>query len=253
MPNIGPTPSAPLAVTVRDVIQDAFIEARWLAPGEQIGADEAAFGLRKLNDLLDEWTARKLYVYNQSFAVYTLVAGQQIHTIGPTGDFVVPSRPVSIVSAAFIFSGTTQVDLPMTIRDDDWYAAQSVKQLQSAVSTDLYYSPDMPNGSLYFWPICNAAKQVRLGLYGLLTGFGATTDPFLLPPGYRKAIKLTLAQELDGPRSSDPALAKAQNLAIKAVFGNNAEPAKIRTVDAGMTPGKGGMRADFNWRTGGPA
>jgi hypothetical protein len=240
-------------VTVRDVIQDAFIEARWLAPGEQIGADEAAFGLRKLNDLLDEWTARKLYVYNQSFTLVTLVAGQQIHTIGPTGDFVVASRPTMITSAAFILSGTTQVDLPMTIRDDDWYAAQSVKLLQSAVSTDVYYSPDMPNGSLYFWPICNAARQVRLGLYGVLSSFGATTDPFLLPPGYRKAIKLTLAQELDGPRSSDPALAKAQTLAIKAIFGNNAEPAKIRTMDAGMTPGKGGMRADFNWKTGGPA
>jgi hypothetical protein len=136
MPNVPAGPAVPPAYTWRDVISDAMVEARWLAVGEQMDADSAAFGLRKLNDLLDEWAARELFAYNVNFTQHTLIANHSPHTIGPVGaDFIVNQRPVRLEGATVIFPGSQQVDMPLGIRDDDWWA-QSVGQV-----SDLKY-PD---------------------------------------------------------------------------------------------------------------
>jgi len=261
--------------TALDLITDAFIEIGATAPGEQPSADEAQWGLRKLNDLLDTVQALAAWVYGYDWTQYTLVPGLQPHTIGPadgggvgqpvptfsTGDL---PRPVRIDGAAQLQNpGTpTQVRLEINCKHDkDWWQNVQTNLIETNVVTDLYYDPTSPLGSLYFWPVPNTAAIVELQLWQAVQQFEAITDPIggpggagIWPPGYRNAIKLTLAEMLlpGSQRDANTTLAKAALFARSAVLGNNAKSPRMRTTDTGVPKaGRVGTRGDFNWYTGG--
>src|SRR5271165_912858 len=167
------------------LINNSLYELNTLAQGETADAATGQFCLQRLNDMLDMWAAAKRYCYSVNFQLYTLVPSLSPHTIGPTGTFVVPSRPVKIISAAIVLNSTgTLVDIPIEVQDDQWWSYQRVKNLQSSIPTDLYYEPDFPNGSLYYWPIPNYAYQTRLEMWTILSQIPLLTTPLVLPPGY---------------------------------------------------------------------
>jgi hypothetical protein len=267
---IAPPANAPVPLTykVYDIVRDAWIEIGAWAPGDQAteNPDEAQWGFRKFNDLVDTWQALGAYVYGYAFNVYNLVAGLSPHTIGPSGLATFSTngqpRPVRLESAALLLntsSSTGLVDLPMNIRDRTWWAQQQVKAIQTNVPTDVYYDPTFPDGSLYFWPVPNSQQQVRLQLWQTVSQFISIQDPIggpggpkTLPPGYRNALKLTLAEDLcsGSNREVSPTLAMKAMKARAAIFGNNSKSPRMRTQDSGM-PKSGKAKGDFNWMTGG--
>lgn len=250
--------------TALDVIQGALIEIGALAPGEIVDGDVGQWALSKLNDLIDSWQAMSVYVYSYQYNTYTLTAGLSPHTIGPTGTFVLSPRPVRLESAAQLLnSGPSLVDLPINIRDHDWWAQNQVKNIQTNVVTDVYYDPTSENGSLFFWPVPNGANQVRLQFWNTVNQFTAITDPIggpagpaTLPQGYRNALKLTLAELLcpGAQKEATKELVGAALLARKAIMGNNDKSPRIQSCDFGMPKANvGGARGDFNWMSGGRA
>jgi hypothetical protein len=253
-------PNAPPPHTVLEIILDAMIEVGIASPGDPPDGDVVQWAFRKYNYLLNYWAAKKNFVYSTSFQVFNLVAGLSPHTIGPNNaTFNVPQRPVKIESWALILnSGQSAVDLPhKPLRDNAWWAMQRTKAIQTNVPTDLYYSPDQPNGSLFFWPVPNAVMPVRLELWALVSEALSINDPIdgaggvgTLPPAYRTAIMLTLAETLQpgGRKEADSTLAAMALAARASVFGNNTASPRISTQDSGM-PGK--RRGGFNWLTGG--
>jgi len=260
-------PPAPLTYRGYDICKDALIEIGALAPGEDPGSDEVQWVFRKFNDLVDLWQARQAYVYSYAFNIYTLVANLSPHTIGPSGlatfSTAPQPRPVRIESAALLLQNSSEtglVDLAINIRDREWWAAQQVKQIQTNVPTDLYYDPTFPDGSLYFWPVCNIQRQVRLQIWQTVSQFTQIQDPIggpggpeTLPPAYRVALKLTLAEMLlsGSNRAPSASLAKDALSARAAVFGNNAKSPRMCTQDLGMPQAKpSGQRQDFNWAYG---
>lgn len=263
------------AYTINDLITDAFIEIGACPPGEQPSNDEAQWGLRKANDLIDTYQAMKKMVWGYVWNQYTLVPQLSPHTIGP--DPISPAttpvptfstgeqpRPVKIEGAAQLQNPgePTQVRFEINCRrDHDWYQAQQTPLIQTNVITDLYYDPTSPLGSLYFWPVPNTAAIVELQLWQTLQQFdtindliGGPSGPGIWPPGYRNAFKLTLAEMLlpGSARLANPTLVGAAQQARLAVFGNNAKAPRISTQDFGMPKsGRTGVRRDFNWVTGG--
>lgn len=248
---------------ILDVITDALIEIGLLSPGEQTNLDPdlGQWALRKANYLLDNWASQRKYVYASTFQAFNLTAGLSPHTIGPNNaTFAWNQRPVKIESWALVLNtGPTAVDLPhRPTRDKDWWAMQRVKTLQSNIPTDMYYEPDSPNGSCYFWPVPNAAYPVRMELWTLVSQYLTINDPIdgpggagILPPAYRSALMLTLAETLQtgGAKSPNPMLSQMAQAARTAVFGNNSQSPRSATSDAGMSPTR--LGADlFNWETG---
>lgn len=263
MPIIPPGGETPLTYTAFDIITDALIEAGILSLGEQanLDPDTGQWAFRKLNYLIDIWSAKAGYVYAQNFELFTLVAGLSPHTIGPdpSATFSVLRRPVKINSASLVLNSGTPVDLPIGIRDRKWWSYQQTKSIQSDIPTDLYYDPTNVNGSIYFWPVPNVQNQVRLELWIPLMDYIQINDPLAgpgeggtLPQGYRAALMYTLAESLlpAGDIAAHPVLVKAGQEARAAVFGNNSQSPTMTTRDFGM-PKSGRPRPDWNWRTGG--
>lgn len=261
---------APLFYTAQDICTDAAIECNMLAPGETLDGETGQWIFRKLNYLVDIWQALEFYVYGYQFQVYTLVSGLSPHTIGPAAATPAPTfstgtdpRPVRLESAALLLNNSgTPVDLPMNVRDHDWWAQQQTKAIQTNIPTDVYYDPGAILGSLNFWPVPNAANQVRLQFWSIISQFEDITDPIggpggpgTLPQAYRAALMLTLAESLlpGGAKEAHPVLVASALQARAAVFGNNAKSPRITTQDYGMprAGARSGARGDFNWLTGG--
>lgn len=240
-----------MSVLVTDLISNTMKEIGALAPGETPTADEQADVLGKLNRMLDRWNTQRLYTYNVNFVNYTLTANLQPHTIGPTGTFTVSVRPVEIDAAAIILNNVTpNVTMPLTIRDDVWWANQRVKPLATSVPTDLYYSPDFPNGSLFIWPIPQTAWDLELETRTLLSSV-VISDTITLPQGYEDAITLSLAEDICSmfEKTPNPMLVSGAMRARAAIKATNSYSPRISTSDAGMPKG-GGVRSDWNYLTG---
>lgn len=239
-----------MADTVLDLIQDALEEIGVYAPSEVPTAADATKALRALNRMMDQWSARKLFAYNVAFSAFTLTPALQPHTIGPAAGatFSLSVRPVRIENAALILNNVTPaVDVPLAIRDDDWWANQRVKSLTTNVPTDLYYSPDSPNGSLYLWPVPSFAYGLRLETWVTVGQFAALTDSLVLPPGYHEAIMLSLAEKLARPfgKSVDASLTQDARQARVTIQKNNDKSPRISAI-----PYTQKIKASFNYYSG---
>jgi hypothetical protein len=199
-----------------------------------------------LNALLDQMNATRHMVFADVFSTFTLTPGLNPHTIGPTGTWVTAQRPVSIEGASLELSAG--IFIPIALKDAAWWDAVVLPGLTSAVQMALFYNPTWPNGELWFWPVPSTALAVVLMTRVVLAQVTLATT-FTLPPGYQKAITLTLAEDCAAsfgtqPKPSTVALARQ---ARAAIFNNNDPPCPLVTRDAGLPGGGGGV---YNYRTG---
>lgn len=228
-----------------------------LAAGETLDAQSGAWGLEKLQRLIDQFNARREMIYNVAFTRFTLQANHSPHTIGPApSDFNMNQRPVKIVGATLLLSASSQVvDTPISIRDDDWWLSNPVKDQTSTLCTDLYYSADSPLGNCYFWPKVNTVNDVRLETWtSIQQAVSLSSPPITMPQGYWDALVTELAMQLCPSFEKEPSAALIRNnrQAMSAILDNNAEPPRISTAGAGI-PDSSIIRTgrpDYNFLTG---
>lgn len=246
--------NASVSAKASEIVSSALTEIEAVAQGETAQPGDSAWALEKLQRLIDRINAREAMIFNVNFNLFTLIANHAPHTIGPSGDFIVSQRPVKIVSGAVVISGN--IDVPIEVRDDQWWAGQRVKSQTSTFPTSVYYSPDTPNGTLNFWPIPTQQNGVRLEMWVNLTQAVDGNTVLAMPPAYWDYLVLTLARDSAHSygdkaimRVSSPSFMAAHREATKAVQGNNQASPRMSTAEAGQKSRRSG-RADFNWMTG---
>lgn len=244
-----------ITVTAQSLITAAMQEIGALAAGEQASTDDAAWVLQKLQRLLDRYNAQMAMVYSVDFVVFTLNPGPGPVTIGPGATFDVNQRPVSIESASLIMNTgaptTNQVEILLNMRDDMWWSQQTIKGLSSTLPTDLYYSPNWPNGNLYFWPAPTATNQVRLEMRLVLGQITSYAARFSMPPAYWDLVinelAIQIAPSFEKPVSPD--LRSNFMKAQKVVESVNIKSPRMGS-DAPSTGRAGSGKPDFNFLSG---
>lgn len=233
--------TGPGVLTGRDLVTDALLEINIYDALDTPSPQDAAFVLRKLNRILDNWNADRAAVYADQFQAYTLTPALSPHTIGPSGTFVVTQRPVSLEGVTLLLPTVNSPQITISIRDQAWYRSLSIPSLSTQQPTDVYYDPTWPNGKLYFYPVPNAAYQVVLWTRIVLATLGLN-DAFTLPPGYQDAITLTLAEDIAPTfeKPVAPSLAKKAQEARERIFTNNVIVPLLVTQDSGMPTAGGG-------------
>jgi hypothetical protein len=252
-PGTGTTPVTPTTTRVIDritgltIVADAFAERNVFDAGSSVPPEDAAYGRRKMNRILDLWNADHGAAYGALFTQYQLSANLQPHTIGPTGTFVVSARPQQIEGAWFVTgTGESAIRSDIGIGDKDWWGSISMQGFTTEWPTALYYHPNWPNGELWITPIPSTAGVIELMTTQLLANL-ALTDVFSMPFGYQEALTLTLAESLRGYGSPPPDLAMAAAKARAKVFNANLVTPRLTTRDSGMPGGGGGW---YDYRTG---
>jgi len=239
------------SVSVSDLLVEAAAEIRVTRFGGTLEPGVSRGLLGKLNRMLDLWNADPQAKYNVGFQSFTPTVNHAPHTLGPnSADWVVTARPDRIKGANLILNTVTPaVRIPIRIRDDKWWLGQTVQGLATSIVTDLFYSPDWPNGNVNLWPVPTATYPIEL-MTDTLFGNLQSGDVLWLPFGYREAITLSLAVAAAsslGQTASDDLKAEAMNARV-ICFSNNRKPHDVRTRDGGMPGGRRGGR--FLYRTG---
>ena len=240
------------AVAASQIIIDAMTDIRIAHAGDVLAPETLEFGRSKLSRLMDRWCADPRTHYAVGFPNFVPIPNHQPHTIGPqAADWNVTQRPATIKSANLIWNAVTPtVRIPLRIRDGDWWSKQRVQGLATSVPTDLYYSADWPNGSVYLWPIPTMSYPIELEMDTLFADL-KTTDLFWLPFGYRDAITGQLAMScapgMGQPVSAD--LEKQTQKALDIIYNVNDRAPNQVTRDAGM-PSGGRHRGRYNYMTG---
>lgn len=228
--------------TARAIIQDALTEIGAYAAGETMSSADASLGLLRLTNQIDSWKADRLTLAVQTRVTYTIPAGINTVTIGPTGT-IVTQRPVWISGINYINPGTNpEVETMLGPMDDDSYRVLTIKQQTSTLPQQFYYNPNDTNGTLFFWP--TVTQNVGIALY-LPQG---VTDPTTLdsiligPPGYQEAFMYQLALRLMQPfarKATDcPNLSIMAANAFEAMKKPNVQPGLLG-IDAALVPAFG--------------
>lgn len=234
-----------MVVPVLQIVGAALKGLSVYSPGEPIKAADATDVLEQLNLVLDDWSAETQASYAETFTTFVTTPGLQPHTIGPTGTWTMPARPVSIDAVSLgIGSGLFQrLRLSM---DPAWWNDQT--SVLSGNVFGAFYSPDEPNGSLYFTGIPDSASSIRLMMRTTL-GPVALTDVMTLPQGYQSALELTLMEAIADHfhATLTPQQTWRAGRARGRIFGNNLRVPSLRASRSGA-PGTGSRHYDY--RTG---
>jgi hypothetical protein len=218
--------------TANDLIERAYRRGRVVGIDQVITASESSEALEELNDLLDEWWNERLAVYQITQEQFSLVSGQASRTIGPSGNFNT-NRPVRIAEGSFVRRSGVDYELAI-LEDRESYDGISVKTT-AGLARYVFYDPGVSLGTLYFYPVPDAADSLFLNSWKRLQTLAALTTDIALPPGYNRlivnglAISLCHENGLEAPAGVHRAFDKT-----KAALKRLNAPAAIMEIDRAM-------------------
>lgn len=224
--------------TANDLITRALRRARVIGKDQVPTADEAADALAELNSMLDEWWNERLAVYHVLQENFALVAGQASYTIGTAMNFAT-TRPLKLLAGCFV--RRAGVDFQVTVLDDRTLYDRIIRKTGvSAIPEFIFYDAAMPTGTIYFFPVPDAADTVYLNSPARLQGALALVTTVSLPPAYDGmvvnglAIRLAPEYGLEAPQSVKTQFART----MRTVKRTNAQ-AVMLGFDAALLPRSG--------------
>ena len=211
-------------MTVSDLVTAALRNLGVLAEGEVPTAAQATDGLAALNDLVNQWQAERLQIYQLLNTTKALTPSQANYTVGLTGNIPI-ARPMFLDHVAWIDGSSPNVYYSMEELTDAAYSNLSIPNLTSAIPTHWWYQTTFPLATLWLWPIpTSTGIFVSLDYQSPVSEFAALTDTVSLPPGYKRMLRTNLALELapDYPEIQAPgSLIRAAENSMAAVKRSN--------------------------------
>lgn len=163
-----------------DVIQDAYERINRLSPGETLNADDAAFGFRRLNLLVDEWSAKVQFLYR---SVLTSAA--------QTGNITLAAGSWSTIPVGTQIVGVTVDGLPISKLTMLQYSGLYD---QTSTGTPVAWAQDGLS-TVYLYPVATG-QTVELLTSVTASTFADLTTTYTAPPGYENALGASLAVRL---------------------------------------------------------
>lgn len=164
-------------VNALSIIVDAYERCNRLSPGETLSADDAAYGLRRLNLLVDDLSAQNLFLFRDVITS----AAQSGHISLGSGFWAGVDQGDDIVSAS-------ADDLPMAPITMQQYNESS--SLAETGAPRVYAHDGM--STVYLYPV-PTGQTIRLQTRKGVASFADQTTLYALPAGYRSALGAGLA------------------------------------------------------------
>lgn len=241
-----------MSTTALSMITRSMRLAGVLSKGEQPDADEAQDGLDALNTMLESWSTERLFAYYIPEETLTLTSAS-VYTVGPGGDLNT-DRPTRIEDANFIRygSGASAYDLPVTTLNFEAYAAIVAKGITSNMAFYMFVDMQYPLLKLKFYPVPTGSGGVlHLFSWKQMQSFASLTDTISLPPGYKRAIEFSLAEEYAATEYGQAATLSPQVIDIAKKARANIKrinsPAPIARSEAGLMTRQWAQQGSIYW------
>lgn len=169
--------------TALSIITDAYERLNRLSPGEALSADDAAFGFRRLNLLVDEVSASNAFLYlsqlvSASQAGHITLGAGAWAAIAP-GDLIVSATADNIAMS------------PITM--------QQFNELYQPTATGRPAVWAQDGGTtIYLWPV-PTGQTIKLQTRETISQFADLTTDYALPAGWAAALGAALAVRIAPP------------------------------------------------------
>jgi hypothetical protein len=181
--------------TAGDQINGALRLIGMLADGETPSAEVSDSALTALNQMLDSWSIERLAVFSTQDQVLTWPANQISRTLGPTGTLV-GNRPIELDDSSYFRDPTTGISYGIKFINQQQYDGIAVKTVTSTYPQIMFVNYEMPNVSMYIYPVPTRALEFHFISVAELSQPVTLATELILPPGYKRPIKYNLACEI---------------------------------------------------------
>jgi len=181
--------------TALDQITGAMRLLGMLAEGEEPSAAAAQDGLLAMNQMLDSWSTERLAVFSTQDQMFTWPANTISRTLGPTGDFV-GNRPVLLDDSTYFRDPSNGISFGIKILNQQQYNGIAVKTVTSTYPQVIWLNMDMPNMSMYIYPVPTKALEWHFISVTELVEPATLSTVLVVPPGYLRAFRYCLACEM---------------------------------------------------------
>ena len=192
-----------MTTTAGDQINGALRLIGQLAEGETPSAATSADALTAMNQMLDSWSSERLSVFSTQDQTFTWTQGLRSQTLGPTGDFV-GNRPVLLDDATYFRDPSNNISFGIKIINQQQYDGIAVKTVTSTYPQVLWINMDMPNVSMYIYPVPTKALEWHFISVTELVEPATLATSLIIPPGYLRAFRFNLACEIAAEFGVEP-------------------------------------------------
>lgn len=218
--------------TAAELINKAYTFLGYKDAREALDGQDAAFALSVLNNMIDSWNTQNLFIFTTTELIVT--TSGQVLTIG-TGQTFDTVRPIRLPVGSFARIST--IDYGITWINEEQYNSILLKDTVSPIPIFGYYDGGNPIGTIRLWPYQNTATEYHIIVETQLAEFATLGTNVNLAQGYRRAIELSLAEELaPGLREPTPVLMRNAINARRALRQANAKVPTLRFAETGTTP-----------------
>ena len=220
---------------VVDLVTKALRDIGVKSRGVTLSPDDLQETFEELNEMLDDWSADNLAIFQITHEDLSLSLAQAEYSIGSGGNFNTV-RPESIEGCYIRDANGTDYWLdPMTDRQ---YRELAVKDV-SARPTRFYYEKSHPLGRFYFDSVRITTETFHLDSLKPLTQFADINATVDLPSGYKTMLRKNLAVRRAPAynKTPSPILLAEADASMNKIKTRNRRPGLLQ-VDRGLQRGR---------------